>query len=75
MIDLYFVFNGHRRVFLGRFDDKQCAVVAMKEHQAVNSAIRQPRYVGYVVADGYRVDYGALDCFYLMVPNVEVKND
>lgn len=72
MIDLYFVFNGHRRVFLGRFDDKQLAVVAMKEHQAVNSAIRQPRYVGYVVEDGYRVDYGALDCFYLMVPNVEV---
>lgn len=33
MIELYFIFNGHRRYYLGNFIQAQDAIDALKAHQ------------------------------------------
>lgn len=67
MIDLYFVYNGHRKFYLGTFEHIHSAIKALKEHQYVNSAITKPHFSKSMVNDVIRIDYGARDCYYLIV--------
>ncbi|MGT2682968.1 hypothetical protein [Streptococcus porci] len=67
MIELYFIYNGHRRFYLGSFCHIHSAVKALKEHQASSSAINRPTFAKSMSGDNIRVDYGARDCYYLIV--------
>ena len=66
MLELYFVFNGHRRIFLGEFVDIQLAVEELKEHQATSSAINNPKFTKSMSGENIRIDYGARSCYYLI---------
>lgn len=68
MIELYFVFNGYRKQWLGQFDVIGLAVEALKRHQASYSAITCPHFVKSRSGESIRIDYGARDCYYLLVP-------
>ena len=64
MIELYFIFNGHRRFYLGEF--VHSAINALKEHQATSSAINNPCFRKSMSGETIRIDYGAVDCYYLI---------
>lgn len=66
MIELYFIFNGHRKIPLGNFNHIQCAINKLKEHQASYSAINHPRFRKSMSGEFIRIDYGAVDCYYLI---------
>ena len=66
MIELYFIFNGHRRFYLGEFVHVHSAINALKEHQATSSAINNPRFRKSMSGETIRIDYGAVDCYYLI---------
>ena len=42
------------------------AVKALKAHQAVYSAINNPRFSKSMSGETIRIDYGAKDCYYLI---------
>ena len=64
MIELYFIFNGHRRFYLGEF--VHSAINALKEHQSTSSAINNPCFRKRMSGETIRIDYGAVDCYYLI---------
>ena len=64
MIELYFIFNGHRRFYLGEF--VHSAINALKEHQSTSSAINNPCFRKSMSWETIRIDYGAVDCYYLI---------
>lgn len=64
MIELYFIFNGHRRFYLGEF--VHSAINALKEHQSTSSAINNPCFRKSMSGETIRIDYGAVDCYYLI---------
>lgn len=66
MIELYFIYNGYRKIYLGSFEQVQSAVTALKTHQASNSAITNPTFIKSMSGETIRIDYGARDCYYLM---------
>lgn len=66
MIELYFVYNGHRKEHIGTFPHPHGAISALKEHQATYSVITKPRFVKTLSGDSIRIDYGARDCYYLI---------
>lgn len=66
MIELYFVYNGYRKIYLGSFEQVQSAVTALKTHQASSSAITNPTFIKSMSGENIRIDYGARDCYYLM---------
>lgn len=66
MIELYFIFNGYRRFYLGEFVHVHSAINTLKEHQATSSAINNPRFRKSMSGETIRIDYGARDCYYLM---------
>lgn len=66
MIELYFVYNGHRKKYIGTFLHPHSAISALKGHQATYSAITKPRFVKTLSGDSIRIDYGARDCYYLI---------
>lgn len=65
MIELYFVYNGHCKFFLGSFNNVDELIEQMKEHQWAFSGITRPRFKKYIGKDDVRFDYGAVDCYYL----------
>jgi hypothetical protein len=73
MIELYFIFNGHRRFYLGEFVHVHSAINALKEHQATSSAINNPRFRKSMSGEIIRIDYGANDCYYLLTKKKEEK--
>ena len=44
MIELYFIYNGHRKILIGSFDHIHSAINESKKHQASYSAISHPRF-------------------------------
>lgn len=66
MLELYFVYNGHRKCSLGKFVHIHAAVKALKAHQAVYSAINNPRFCKSISGECIRIDYGAKDCYYVI---------
>lgn len=71
MIELYFIFNGHRRYHLGNFVQVQNAINALKAHQKSSSAINTPRFRKSMSGNTIRIDYGAVDCYYLITVSKE----
>lgn len=66
MIELYFIFNGHRRFYLGEFVHVHSAINVLKEHQSTSSAINNPCFRKSMSGETIRIDYGAVDCYYLI---------
>ena len=66
MIELHFIFNGHRRYHLGNFVQVQDAINALKAHQKLTSAINTPRFRKSMSGNTIRIDYGSVDCYYLI---------
>jgi len=65
LLKLYFVYNGHRKFFLGVFDNVDDLIKQMKSHQKAHSSITKPKFRKYIGKDDVRFDYGATDCYYL----------
>lgn len=66
MIELVFIFNGYREVTLGSYETGDEAILALKNHVRVNSAISKPVYQKSMSGGQIRIDYGARDCYYLL---------
>lgn len=66
MIELYFIFNGHRRFYLGEFVHVHSAINVLKKHQSTSSAINNPCFRKSMSGETIRIDYGAVDCYYLI---------
>lgn len=71
MINLYFIYNGHRMMFLGSFGHIKAAINELKRHQASYSAITVPKFHKSFCEDNIRIDYGACDCYYLLTKQTE----
>lgn len=67
LLKLYFVYNGHRKFFLGYFNNVDELIERMKSHQKAYSSITKPKFRKYIGKDDVLFDYGALDCYYLAV--------
>ena len=65
MLNLYFIYNGHCKFFLGRFDNVDDLIEQMEGHQWAFSAITHPRFQKCICQRTTRFDYGAKDCYYL----------
>lgn len=48
MLELYFVYNGHCKFFLGRFDNVDDLIEQMEDHQWAFSAITHPRFQKHI---------------------------
>ncbi|VQM59544.1 phage protein [Streptococcus pneumoniae] len=44
MIELYFIYNGHRKILIGSFGHIHSAINELKKHQASYSDINPPRF-------------------------------
>ncbi|HFI0644852.1 TPA: hypothetical protein ACGO4K_000637 [Streptococcus suis] len=75
MIELYFIFNGHRRYYLGNFVQAQDAIDALKAHQKTSSAINNPRFRKSMSGNVIRIDYGAVDCYYLITVSKQKEKE
>ena len=64
MLELYFVYNGHCKFYLGTFDNVDDLIEQMEDHQWVFSAITHPRFQKHIGQRTTRFDYGAQDCYY-----------
>ena len=67
MLKLYFVYNGHRKFFLGYFSNVDELIKRMKDHQWAFSGITRPKFRKYIGKEDVRFDYVAIDCYYLAV--------
>lgn len=67
------IIAGFYPVTIGTFDDVQDAVDAIKEHVRVNSAITNPHYAKSMSGDCIRIDYGAKDCYYLIILDKDME--
>ena len=65
LLKLYFIYNGHRKFFLGSFNNVDDLIERMKDHQWSFSGITRPRFKKYIGKDDVRFDYGAVDRYYL----------
>lgn len=74
MIELCFIYNGHRKMLIGRFIHIHSAINELKKHQASYSAINPPRFRKSMSGENIRIDYGAVDCYYLITKKTEKTN-
>nr|DAJ22661.1 MAG TPA: hypothetical protein [Siphoviridae sp. ct5pn1] len=74
MIELYFIYNGHRKILIGSFCHIHSAINELKKHQDSYSAISYPRFRKSMSGDNIRIDYGAVDCYYLITKKREETN-
>ncbi|HGQ3245329.1 TPA: hypothetical protein ACL5LF_001516 [Streptococcus pneumoniae] len=65
MLELYFVYNGHCKFYLGTFDNVDDLIEQMEDHQWAFSAITHPRFQKHIGQRTTRFDYGSKDCYYL----------
>ena len=56
MIELYFIYNGHRKMLIGRFTHIHSAINELKQHQASYSAISHPRFQKSMSGENIRID-------------------
>lgn len=75
MLELYFVYNGHCKFFLGTFDNVDDLIEQMEDHQWAFSAITHPRFQKHIGQRTTRFDYGAKDCYYLATFSGGEEND
>ena len=75
MLKLYFVYNGHRRLFLGEYNNVDDLIEYMKDHQWAHSGITRPHFVKHIKKDSVRFDYGERDCYYLATFSGGEEND
>lgn len=73
MIELYFIYNGYRKMLIGSFSHIHSAINELKKHQASYSAISHPRFRKSMSGENIRIDYGAIDCYYLITKKREEK--
>ena len=74
MINLYFIYNGHRKILIGSFGHIHSAINELKKHQASYSAINNPRFRKSMSGENIRIDYGSVDCYYLITKKREETN-
>ncbi|WP_347104365.1 hypothetical protein [Streptococcus anginosus] len=74
MIELYFVYNGYRKILLGSFNCIHEAISKLKKHQASYSTINNPRLRKSMSDENIRIDYGAIDSYYLIKNKKEENN-
>lgn len=60
MIELYFIYNGHRKILIGSFGHIHSAINELKKHQASYSAISHPRFRKSMSGENIRIDYGSV---------------
>lgn len=48
MLELYFVYNGHCKFYLGTFDNVDELIEQMEDHQWAFSAITHPRFQKHI---------------------------
>lgn len=75
MLNLYFVYNGHRKFFLGSFYNVDELIEQMKDHQWAFSGISRPKFKKHIGQRTTRFDYGAKDCYYLATFSEGEEND
>ncbi|MDS3350897.1 phage protein [Streptococcus pneumoniae] len=75
MLELYFVYNGHCKFYLGRFDNVDDLIEQMADHQWAFSAITHPRFQKHIGQRTTRFDYGSKDCYYLATFSGGEEND
>ena len=73
MIELYFIYNGHHKILIGSFDHIHNTINELKKHQASCSAINNPRFRKSMSGENIRIDYGSVDCYYLITKKREEK--
>ena len=73
MFKVQHIIAGFYPVTIETFDDIQDAVDAIKEHVRVNSAITNPHYAKSMSGDFIRIDYGAKDCYYLIILDKDME--
>ncbi|VLU37312.1 phage protein [Streptococcus pneumoniae] len=64
MLELYFVYNGHCKFYLGTFDNVDDLIEQMEDHQWAFSAITHPRFQKHIGQRTTRFDYGSKDCYH-----------
>ena len=74
MLNLCFVYNGHRKMLIGHFTHIHSAINELKKHQDSYSAISHPRFRKSMSGENIRIDYGAVDCYYLITKKMEENN-
>lgn len=65
MIELYFIYNGYRKILIGSFGHIHSAINELKKHQASYSDINPPHFRKSMSGENIRIDYGVVDCYYL----------
>lgn len=73
MLKLYFVYNGHRKILIGSFGHIHSAINELKQHQASYSDINNPHFRKSMSGENIRIDYGSVDCYYLITKKTEGK--
>lgn len=73
MLNLYFIYNGHRKTLIGSFAHIHSAINELKKHQASYSDIKPPRFRKSMSGENIRIDYGSVDCYYLITKKTEEK--
>lgn len=73
MIELYFIYNGYRKILIGCFSHIHSTINELKKHQASYSAINPPRFRKSMSGENIRIDYVAVDCYYLITKKREEK--
>ena len=48
MLKLYFVYNGHRRLFIGKYNNVDDLIEDMMDHQWTHSGITRPHFVKHI---------------------------
>ena len=74
MIELYSIYNGHRKMLIGSFGHIHSTINELKKHKASYSAITHPRFRKSMSDENIRIDYGAVDCYYLITKKTEENN-
>lgn len=74
MLTLYFVYNGYCKILIRNFYYIHSAINELKKHQASYSAISHPRFRKSMSRENIRIDYGAVDCYYLITKKTEGTN-
>lgn len=73
MFKLYFVYNGHCKILIRNFYYIHSAINELKQHQASYSAVNNPRFRKSMSGENIRINYGAVDCYYLITKKTEEK--
>ena len=62
------IINGHQPIHIGYYTSKETAAKAIIDHAKNNSAEKRLRFIASkkIRSQTIRIDYGAVDCYYLI---------